>query len=676
MEMVTATGSSGATGTNPGKSTVSTWAVDELKTVLRPKGQSTATEQSPHGCSFDFTTGGLLYAVQRFRSEFTGAEFLSWMTERRLEVSLTNWLLKFRRVRFHDAPNPEHGSTQTMKLALILLAALLLLPPGTLNAKEFQVRDFGAKADGAADDTAAFQNCFVEASKERGSLVVIPAGDYFLSCEKPVPLGSHLTVSAYGARFHLPKNLGDKARVVMFAGENVSDFRWFGGHFSGEVFDNARAENTWEPNANTRCILVTTTADGRTENLLFRDVTSDGMAGAVITVLGAEQKGHDRQVETYARNVTVENCTLERSGKFMWDYGYLWQITVWPEDYHDAERAMAAKYFRNDLIAGPLRMTAGDDRVFFDNAKPLPVTKARPGVEAERGHDAVCFFGDKLPTNLVRGRQYFVVESTPEFIRIAEQPEGAPIRFTSDAAPAAKLIANLYQAYLALFAPAGSGPGKGAIDLVGCENIIVRGCRLSALGDTMHIQKSRNIVFSGNQITGSRMGAFFLAEYCQNATITGNTVDGTNGSRVMSVEKSCEDVTIIGNTFRNGGRGSWINQPHNFILTNNIFVNNTTKCERDPRRGRRSFITGDYESYAELYFTTYEEAGRYGNITVSGNHFTSGPNARHAITFASGGTDIVVTDNIFSGQRRDIVIAEDCKNTTIRNNLEVVAPVP
>lgn len=568
----------------------------------------------------------------------------------------------------------QHQRQTSMKLAITLLA-LLLMPLAPLHAKEFFVQDFGAKADGSTDDSAAFQRCFAEASREVGATVTILAGDYFLSGEKPIRLGSHLTVSAYGARFHLPKKLGDKARVVMFAGENLSDFRWFGGHFSGDVFDNTRGENTWEPNANTRCVLVTTTAGGRTENLSFRDISSNGMAGAVITVLGAQKKASEREVETYARNVTVENCILQRSGKFMWDYGYLWQITVWPEDYSDAERAMAARYFRNDLIKGPLRMTAGDDRVLFDNAKPLPVTKARLGVEAERGHDAVCFFGDTLPTNLMRGRQYFVVASTPGFIRIAAQPGGEPIQFATDAGPATKLIANLFQAHLALYAPAGSGPGKGAIDLVGCENVIVRGCRLSALGDTMHIQKSRNIVFSSNQITGSRMGAFFLAEYCQNATITGNTVDGTNGSRVISVEKSCEDVTITGNTFRNGGRGSWINQPRNFILADNIFVNNTTKCERDPQRGRRSFVTGDYESYAELYFTTYQEAGRYGNITVRGNHFTSGPNARHAITFAPGGTDIVVTDNIFSGSRRDILTSDGCKNVTVGNNLEVADPV-
>jgi polygalacturonase len=536
--------------------------------------------------------------------------------------------------------------------SVLIVTVLLLTPLGSLHA----------------DDTAKLAAILAPASAHGGT-VTIPPGDYELDGTAPLTIASHTTVSAYGARFHLPKTLGDKARVVLFAGENVSDFRWFGGHFTGHVFDNTKVDNSWEPNANTRAILITTTPGGRTENVTFRDITSDGLAGAVITAMGAGKKGSEREVETFARNVTVDNCTLERSGKFMWDYGYLWQITVWPEDYNNAERAMAAKYFRHDLVRGPVRMNAGDDRVFFDNAKPLPVSQQREGADAERGHDTVCFFGDSLPSNIVRGRQYFVVESTPEFIRIADKVGGEAVKFASNAGPQARLISHLFQAHLALYAPAGSGPGKGALDLVGCENVIVRGCRLSALGDTMHIQKSHGIVFANNHITGSRMGAFFLAEYCKEATITGNTVDGSNGSRVISVEKSSENVTIVGNTFRNGGRGSWINQPRNFVLADNIFVNNTTKCERDPRRGRRSFLTGDYERYAELYFTTHEPGGRYGNVTVRGNVFTSGPNAEHAITFAPGGDTILVTDNIFSGPVHDIPSAAGCQNVTIRNNL-------
>ena len=394
-----------------------------------------------------------------------------------------------------------------------------------------------------------------------------------------------------------------------------------------------------------------------------------GMAGAVITVLGAAKPGSDREIDAYARNVTAENCTLQQSGKFMWDYGYLWQIAVWPEVYNDAERTLAAKYFPSEYIRGPVSMKQGDDRVYLDNANSLPVSE-----RDYRGQQSLCFYNDDLPSNIVRGRQYFIVESKADFIRIAETIGGTPIRFASNAGADTRLMYPLFHAHLALYAPKGSGPGKGAIDLVGCEDVIVRGCRLSALGDTMHIQKSRDIAFTGNHITGSRMGAFFLAEYCQNAVITGNTVDGSNGSRVMSVEKSCEDVTIVGNTFRNGGRGSWINQPRNFVLADNVFVNNTTKCERDPLRGRRSFLTGDYEEYAELYFTTYEPQGRYSNVTVRGNIFISGDHASHAIKFAPGGDTLLVSDNIFQGKVRTIAPTTGCTNVTIRRNVGAEPP--
>jgi len=522
-------------------------------------------------------------------------------------------------------------------------------------------------ASAAADDTAKLAELFAK-SRSSGEVLVIPPGEYSLDGLTPIPLHSGLTVSAYGARFHLPESLGDQPRRVLFSGENLTDLRWFGGHFTGHVFDPARETNLWPPHANTRPIVISTKPDGRTGDLLFRDLSSDEVAGAVVTVLGAEKPGSEREVTTFAKDVTVEHCHFRRSGKFMWDYGYLWQITVWPEEFGTREHALASKYFRNDLVRGPIRMEEGDDRVRFDNSKRLPVTRTQEGAEANRGHEAICFFGDTLPRNIVRGRQYFVIESERDYVRIADSAGGPPIRFEGNAGPNAKLIADLFQSHLALYAPSGSGPGKGAIDLVACEKVIVTGCRLSALGDTMHIQKCNGIVFSGNHITGSRMGAFFLAEYCRDATVTGNTVDGTNGSRVVSVEKSCQDVTIVSNTFRNGGRGSWINQPRNFVLADNIFVNNTTKCEPDPKRGRRTFLTGEYETYSELYFTTHEPGGRYGNVIVRGNVFSSGDHAACAINFASGGDTILVADNIFAGKARQIDVGEGCSNVTIRGN--------
>ena len=504
-----------------------------------------------------------------------------------------------------------------------------------------------------ADDSAT-----LAALLAKGGVVTIPAGDYHLDGSKPLPLISNMTVFAHGARFILPETLPDKARVVMFAGVNVAHFTWHGGEFVGHVFDPAQKENFWEPNANTKGIEITTTKEGGTHDILFREVKSKGMAGAVLGVHGQVGK-KESEVMAYAERVAVESCTLLRSGKFMWDYGYLWQIMTWPEAYEPWEVERASKYFRTDLMR-PVTFTG--DLVKFDNTnRPLAIS------ETDEPKEAITFMGTELPKNLVRGRQYFVVESTPDHIKIADQPKGAPIRFEGDGS--GSLAFNISATYLSAYAPTGSGPGKGAFDIVGAKDVRVTGCQLSAIGDTMHIQRCRNIVFANNQILGSRMGAFFLAEYCQNATITGNTVDGTNGSRVISVEKSCTDVTMTGNTFRNGGRGAWINQPVNFIMTGNVFINNTTKNEPDMRRGRIAYRTAKPGEFPELYFTLYEPGATYGPIIVRDNIFILGDSApAEAVTFAPNGHDLQFSGNTFQNKPATIVVDPTCKNALIENN--------
>jgi hypothetical protein len=514
-----------------------------------------------------------------------------------------------------------------------------------------------------AEDTAAIEQIFASARRS-GGVVTIPPGDYRLSGEKPIALSSRTTVFAHGARFHFPETLAPEARIILFSGTDLHDFAWHGGEFIGQVFDPSREVNRWEPSANTRAIEITTTKPGGTRDIVFRDVKADGVAGAVIGVHGLSKKGSESEVEAYAERVTLENCTLLRSGKFMWDYGHLWQILTWPEEYETWEVERARRYFRMDLVKGGLTIEAGSDRIRLDNTvKPIAVSP-----DAEPKH-ALSFLGDGLPKNLVRGEQYFVVEAAPDFIRIAETPGGGAIRFESAGAAELSLVHNLFAAFWALYAPIGSGPGKGAFDLTAVKGVHVTGCRLSALGDTMHIQRCRDIVFADNHIIGSRMGAFFLAEYCQNATITGNLVDGTNGSRVISVEKSCEDVTITGNTFRNGGRGSWINQPKNFILANNVFVNNTTKGENDLRRGRRSYETGEPRRFPELYFTLHEEGGSYGPVIVRDNVFQLGDSAPdEAVTFAPNGRDLQMSGNTFPGRAITLAVDPSCEAVAIHDN--------
>jgi hypothetical protein len=512
----------------------------------------------------------------------------------------------------------------------------------------------------AEDDTPALEALFASGAPR----IEVPPGDYHLSGTKPIRLTSGTTVFAHGARFHFPARLEGEARILLFSGTDLHDFAWHGGEFLGQVFDPAVPENAWEPSANTRAIEITTTKHGGTHDLLFRDVKSNGVAGAVIGVHGLAKKGSESEVEAYAERVVLENCTLLRSGKFMWDYGHLWQILTWPEEYEPWEVERARRYFRMDLMKAPLTVAAGDDRIRLENStKPIPASP-----DAEPKH-ALSFLGSELPKPLTRGKQYFVIESAPDFLRIAETPGGPPIRFETAGGEDLALVHNLFAAFWALYAPTGSGPGKGAFDITAAKDVRVTGCVLSALGDTMHIQRCRNIVFAQNQITGSRMGAFFLAEYCQNATVTGNLVDGTNGSRVISVEKSCEDVTIAGNTFRNGGRGSWINQPKNFILANNVFVNNTTKAESDLRRGRRSYETGEPRQFPELYFTLHEPDGHYGPVIVRDNLFQLGDSAPvEAVTFAPNGANLQMSGNAFTGKSISIAVDPTCTGATIHEN--------
>jgi hypothetical protein len=556
---------------------------------------------------------------------------------------------------------------------MLLLGAPLSDAAGGEDAAppELQLGRFAPKADGVGDDTQAFQRCFAAAAA--GGTIIIPPGDYALGGGAPIPLSSTTTVIAQGARFHLPERLGDGARLVLFSGTDIHDFAWRGGEFIGHCFDHRRPPNTWEPNVNTRIIVITTTSGGSTRRLSFRDLRASRIAGSVIHVAGLGKNGDERAVDTWASDIAVQDCVLEDSGKFMWDYGLLWQILVWPEDYQPADVAMARRYFRNDLVRPGVAMADGDDRVRFDNREhPIPVSRdASP-------QQALCFYGGPLPRNLVRGRRYFVVESGPDSIKVAEQPHGVPLRFAGASGEGAALIHDLHSAFYGLYQPTGSGPGKGGVDIVCARTVLISGCTLSALGDTMHLQRCDGTVFTGNHIVGSRMGAFFLAEFCRNSTVTGNLVDGTNGSRVMSVEKSNENVTITGNVFRGGGRGSWINQPKNLILQGNIFIDNTTKGERDPWRGRRSFETGDYERFPELYFTLYEPNGSYGPVIVRDNLFVTGPEARAAMSFARGGHDLLVAGNVVQGGSRELLVEDGCERVEIGGNpgVERRAPAP
>lgn len=524
-----------------------------------------------------------------------------------------------------------------------------------------RLSEFQPKADGKTDDSESFIRCFAAAMLHPEASIVIEPKIYYLSGERTISIGSRLTVDATGATFLLPSSLPDRARIVVFGGKNITDFSWTGGEFVGNGFDPTRRDNLWEPNVSVRIFAITTSVGGSTQRIHFKRVRSKRVSGAIVTVAGMLAAGSASDVTVYASDILLEGCIFEKSGQFMWDYGYLWQAVMWPQLATDLDSLFAGKYFPQRLVKDNVRFEAGGTRVIFDNRDNV----VQKSITADTQY-LVTFSADKLPEGVVTGKAYCVIDSQPTYIEISETVGGVPLQFVGGGDAPARMVYDLNASYWQLFVPSGSGGGKGAFDLVGCKNVVVTSCEISSFGDAMHIQRSKNVILQNNKISGARMGAIFLAEYCKNTIIVGNDVDGANGSRILSVEKAAENVAIIGNSFRNGGRGSWINQPKNIYFGGNEFSLNTKKGQ--PGIGRRSYATGGYDRFPEIYFTVYDTSWAYGSAVIQANTIETGPASHQAITFPKGGSDLLVVGNRFFGARNDVGVEAGSKNVLVDHN--------
>lgn len=93
--------------------------------------------------------------------------------------------------------------------SLIVIAVAAVLPP-LASATTFNVAAFGAKANGATDDTVAFQKALDDAGKAGGGVVDVPAGRYVIKGNLAVPAG----VTLQGT-FRVPPTLQrNKAREL------------------------------------------------------------------------------------------------------------------------------------------------------------------------------------------------------------------------------------------------------------------------------------------------------------------------------------------------------------------------------------------------------------------------------------------------------------------------------
>jgi len=93
--------------------------------------------------------------------------------------------------------------------------------------------------------------------------------------------------------------------------EDVCDFSWQGGEFRGHCFDPDAESNGWEPNANTRAILVTTSPGGSSRGLRFRDIRSTGIPGRVLQERDRHRQ-HRRRHQRLAEDVLIgDNLGVE-----------------------------------------------------------------------------------------------------------------------------------------------------------------------------------------------------------------------------------------------------------------------------------------------------------------------------------------------------------------------------
>jgi hypothetical protein len=70
-------------------------------------------------------------------------------------------------------------------------AEITASPANTLGARVYNIRDFGAKGDGSALDTAAVQSAIDACAKDQGGTVLVPAGNFLIG---PIELKSNVTL--------------------------------------------------------------------------------------------------------------------------------------------------------------------------------------------------------------------------------------------------------------------------------------------------------------------------------------------------------------------------------------------------------------------------------------------------------------------------------------------------
>ncbi|PIN17523.1 Polygalacturonase [Handroanthus impetiginosus] len=128
-------------------------------------------------------------------------------------------------------------------ICICILMAILV--GNQAQAVDFNVKKYGAKADGKSDDSTAIANAWKEACKStQASNIVIPAGTYMVGPIKiQGPCQAPITIQANQARFMAPANPSKfKSQSGWFTFQSINGFTLLGGTFDGQ------GEIAWKQN--------------------------------------------------------------------------------------------------------------------------------------------------------------------------------------------------------------------------------------------------------------------------------------------------------------------------------------------------------------------------------------------------------------------------------------------
>lgn len=156
-----------------------------------------------------------------------------------------------------------------------------------LKSRKIDVRDFGAKGNGVASDTEAFQATLNLAKSSRGVEIYIPAGVYLMTDELIIYENTTIIASPQA---HMSRNHN---MYMLLNGDRGVDFQGFNGN--GNINING---GTWDMNGEDHDG-ATCFCFGHAENLTFKNVTIRNVSWS-----------HGIEINA-CKNVIIEECNFE-----------------------------------------------------------------------------------------------------------------------------------------------------------------------------------------------------------------------------------------------------------------------------------------------------------------------------------------------------------------------------